>query len=664
MAELQVEGVGAEWLSEQVSVWTDAAKHVAPVAFAEEHRYLPESVTPLPGYISFDVNPFMREIVECFDVRSPVREVTLMKGVQITATTALESGALYYMAHVRTLPMLYVSADNELARQRVEQNFLPMLQQSGFGGIIRSSDAGNARKTGNTARHLQWAGGGYMVPLGAKVAHKMRQQSYCVILADEVDGWPHTVGENGDPVELVDSRAAGYHERRKIFRVSTPLVKGQSKIHAAYLRGDCRQPMVLCKRCEFPQALRWHTTHPETGLVGGFIWETDDGTLLKESVRYCCQECGEQHYEHDKERLFSGAHGAHWAPIKSPAEEGLRSYHLPALYSPVGMQPWSKAVAAWLKGWDVEKNTVRDVAKLQVFYNNQLGEPFEVRGARVQFVQVSGHRRSAYKLGEVPNEYAAKHSGSVILLLTCQVDVHKRNLAVAVVGWTVGARSYLIDYWRFEAADGEPDCEEMSSPVWQRLRELIDDKEYTADDGKRYRVRVTFVDSGYSPSTVSDFCGQYASGVFPIIGAAVPQRNQALKEFSDFEMKSGQFGYRILVGLYKDRLAPVLRREWHEEQGLQPRSHFNAPVDTSDAQLKELTQEQRREEKDASGRTVYKWFRPGNARNELWDLMVYGLALIDVLAVNTCREQFGMENVDWVEFWGYVQREHPYYADV
>ena len=34
----------------------------------------------------------------------------------------------------------------------------------------------------------------------------------------------------------------------------------------------------------------------------------------------------------------------------------------------------------WLEAWDVEGNRSRDNAKLQVFYNNVLGEAFEVRG--------------------------------------------------------------------------------------------------------------------------------------------------------------------------------------------------------------------------------------------------------------------------------------------
>ena len=377
----------------------------------------------------------------------------------------LESGALYFMGHVKTLPIMYITADKELAAARIENNFIPMLNHSGLAHIIRSSDEGNSRKTGKTANHLQFEGGGYLVPFGAKNADKMRSYSIAVMLKDEIDAWPDTVGKDGDPDALSDDRCSGYWERRKIFRGSTPLIKGKSKIEAAYLRGDQRKYNVLCKACGFPQELRWETVDKETGVIGGFQWETDGGVLVLESVRYCCQNCGHAHYEHDKERLFSEDHGAHWEPTARPVEPGIRSYHLPALYSPIGMQPWYKCVSAYLRGFDPVERKVRDIGKYQVFYNNILAEPFEIMGAKIRFTSVSAHRRAVYRLGQIPNAYAAKNSGSPILFLTCQVDVHKTNLAVSVMGWTRDAKSYVVDYWRFEVAGDEDDCSELSSPV-------------------------------------------------------------------------------------------------------------------------------------------------------------------------------------------------------
>jgi len=647
----EIDVVGSEWILEEVQSLTERVERVRPSDYCERMRYLPESVTAIPGYIRYDVTPFMREIVDCFDIDSPVREVAMMKGAQVAYTTAvLESGAMYYLGHIKTLPIMYMTADKELAAARIENNFLPMLQQSGLGDIIRSSDEGNIRKTGKTVNHIQVEGGAVLYPFGARNADKMRSYSICIMIKDEIDAWPDTVGKDGDPEKLSDARCSAYWSRRKIFRGSTPLIKGISKIEKAFLRGDQRHYMVRCKRCNFQQALRWSTKDE----VGGFKWELQDGVLVPESVRYCCQACGEPHSEHDKELLFSLKNGAQWVPTARPVSPEIRSYHLPALYSPYGMLPWAQCVLDWLDAYDTEARKVKDPGKLQVFYNNVLAETFEVMGSKVSFTAVSAHRRTWYTLGHIPNRAAMQHLGGPVLFLTCQADVHKSFLAVAVMGWTIDAKCLLIESLKFEVSDREPDCTELSSPVWAKLRALIEEKEYTADDGMKYRINLTLIDASYSTDTVVGFCGAYASGVYPVLGRDRPAKAQRISEFAEFTTQSGTVGYRILVDHYKDRLAPVLRREWHEQDGTQRRYHFNAPVDLPDDALKELTVEQRREKRDAAGVVSYYWHRPGNARNELWDLLVYGHAAVEIIAWNICVKHFELETVQWPEFWQFM----------
>lgn len=647
---LNISEVGSEWLAEEVEGLTDHLEHLTPVEYNEATRYLPASVTPMPGFISYEKFPYMREILNCFDVDNDVREVNLKKGVQVAFTTLLESGILYFMDHVKTAPVMLMTADKELAHARVENNILPMLQQSGLEHILQSSDEGNARKSGKTANHLQWAGG-YMVPFGAINAGKMRSFSIRVLLKDELDAWPDTVGRDGDPDKLSDARTTAYEESRKIFRGSTPLLKGSSKIEKAYNRGDQRKYTVKCLECKHPQILRWSGRNEEKEFDFGIIWDYDeDGQLDVESVRYACSECGHQHHEHDKDDLFAEENGAHWKPTAKAKEPGVRSYHLPGLYSPASFKSWAKCVMEYLEGFDPVSRRVTDVGKYQVFYNNVLGEPFEVRGSKVRFESVSAHRRAVYRLGEVPNNYAVKWSSSRILFLTCTVDVHKSNLAVAVIGWTADARAYVVDYWRFE----DEDCTELSSPVWQRLRDLIESKTYTADDGTEYQILITLVDAGYSHDTVNTFCSDYASGVYPILGRERAAKSQKIQEFGEFTTKIGTRGFMIVVDNYKDRLAPVLRREWHEDRQ-QDTYQFNAPVDITDAQLKELTVETRRKKVDARGSESYEWHRPGGVKNELWDLLVYGSAAVEILAWDLCVKKYEMETVEWPQFWEYME---------
>lgn len=651
-----VELIGAEWLADRVGAMSDAIVRMTPIKFNEDHRYLPQGVSPRPGFIRYDLFPYLIEPLECFDLHSDVREVNVKKGVQTGYTTLLESALFYLIGHVKTAAGMYITADKELATARVDNNIIPMLIESDMKHLIRSADVTNSRKTGQTKDYLQWDGGGFLIYNGAQNAAKMRQFSMPFLFKDEIDGWPRIVGKDGDPDGLTDDRASAYWAVRKILRGSTPLIY-PSMIHDAYRRGDRRVYLVCCRACNAPQQLRMEWPDGR-----GFRWDTENGELVLESVRYACKECGHEHFEYDKEKLFALSEGAHWHPTATPAEPGIRSYHLPAFYSPFGFRPWYKNVADYLDAWDPDTKQIRNYGKYQKFYNNVLGEPFRPAGDRVRFSAVSAHRRPEYRLGEIPNTFAMRYSGSFVLLVTCQVDVHKRNLAVATMGWTRDMRCYVIEYWRFECAENEADSTEPSSPVWGRLQAKIEETIYTADDGKRYPIVITLVDAGYSNDTVTTFCSSYAAGVYPILGRERAAKNQAIKEFAEFKTQQGTLGFRILVDHYKDRIAPVLRREWVEDAGLQKPYHFNAPIDIGDKALKELTVETRREKQDENGGTTYYWHRPPSSDNTLWDLLVYGHAAIEILAWNICIQHFEAPTVDWPQFWDYIEREQLYFS--
>ena len=666
------EDLGVEWAESEIYEFTDHIERLTPSQCNEKYRYLSRAVTSIPGPMSYSVNPMMREIVDCADINSPVREVNVKKGVQISWTTSvLEAMILYYMVEVSTVPMMYMSADAELAKGRVSGPIMGMIIDSGFSYLIQSHDT-SSKKTGKTEKKIEWVGGGSLIPFGAINANKMRDKSILIMMKDELDGWKDLVGKDGDPDKLSDDRCKGQWESRKIFRGSTPLIKGSSKIDKQYKRGDQRKYNVNCKRCKVAQHLVWKG-EDETGKTWGIKWEMDGGTLIKKSVCYVCKNCGCKHYEHDKERLFDPKNGAKWIPTAEPVQPDIRSYHVPALYSPISMAPWSSLVVDWLNAWDVEKNVVLDIGLLQIFYNNVLAEPFSIEGSKISFEAVSFHRRTDYPefiWGLVPNKFAVEYCESKILFLTCQVDVHKRFLSVGVFGWTRHTRCFVVDYFEIHC-EGEHDyCTELSSTVWRKLKEHIitepkdeqgdpveKERVYKDEDGRQYEIMLTLIDSGYANDTVINFCALFHAGVYPIVGAARPAYGAKIKEFDIFHTQLNTFGYRIIVDHYKDRLAPVLRREWLPEYGKQSRYHFNAPACISNDQLTELTVETRKKKTDERGNDSWVWVRPSGARNELWDLLVYGHAAVDIIAYKICIEDFELETVDWNEFWQYMENQ-------
>jgi phage terminase large subunit GpA-like protein len=636
-----------EWLAQQFEALTSEVQVLSPSQWAERNRYLPASVTPMPGLYDFAVTPYLREIVDCMDVESPIREVTFMKGAQVCATTGvLENTIGYFIAQVQTEAVMLLTSDSNMAKIRMDQFITPMIQHSGLEHLIKSSDEKNPRKTGKTDKKMEWFGGGYLLPFGAVNANNLRSVPMRALLRDEVDSYTNSA-KQGDPMKLSESRTAAFEANRKTLNISTPLFKGTSRIHDKFLQGDQRVYLVRCLKCSFQQELRFSYENPKTGLVAGLSWELENDNLIPDSVRWLCAECGYGHTNEDKTRLLAPDHGALWDPKAVPTNKYHRSYHLAALYSPVGMQTFSACVAQYLEGWDRARNRMKDAGKLQVFYNNVLGLPFAVTGDRVRPEAVSAHKRD-YAFGQIPNKFAQQFCGSQVLVLVCTVDVQKDNLAVAVHGWCRDRRGILVSYQRFYG-----DTEQLDDEgTWGRLKQLIEEEQYTADDGARYRIQLTLIDSGYRTDQVYRFCAEYSQAVFPVKGRAAPPKNATLREFSEFTTPNGVRAFSVTVDWYKDRWCAALKREW-DGISQQPIGHYNVPHDISEEQLKELTREVKRPRaSNGNGQdSGFEWHRTPGADNELWDCLVYANLALELLAWEICRDRLKMEFVSWPTFY-------------
>ena len=594
------------------------------------------------------------------DAASPVREVTLMKGAQIGATVGILENTLGYIIDVlQSSPSMMVTADYELAVLRVEAYIVPMIIQSGLADRIMSSDMLTGRKQGKTRRKLEWQGGGFLIPLGAKSANKLRSISIQYLLQDEIDAFPERVGTDGDPCKLAEARTKAYHNTRKILRLSTPLVQGTSRIEREFLRGDQRHWWVPCKHCGEFQILEFQGRDERSGRTWGLVWEMDEFNIVQSgSVRYKCKFCGHLHTNADKSVIIPAGE---WRAASKPVIPDLRSYHLSALYSPPAMYPWEAIACDWLECWDIYHDRAKNVELLQEFYNNNLGKSFAHYGDGIAFSALSQHRRQCYKFGQIPNKHAIAYCESPVLVLTCAVDVHKTFLAVAVFGWTRNSRAYLIDYWHLKG-----DCEQLEDPnTWRKLSEIIENKVYKSDDNRQYRISLTLVDAGWSSGLVCEYCEQYTSSVYPIMGSQYRVSNLTgmSKEFKPITTAKGTLGYHINVDRYKDRWAAALKRRW-KGTGMQTHGHMNLPADISDTQLKEFTVESKRPKlhKETGKILGYEWFRPGNARNEIWDLTVYNAAALDMIAQDICMNQLDLDFVDWIQFWQILEEQAMYFS--
>jgi len=612
----------------------------------------------MQGPYSFKTTPFLKEIINCFDPMSDVREVAMRKGVQIGATVGiLENVILYYIGYVRTAPMMMMTADSELAQVRMESYITPMINESGLDDRIRSLDIKNHRKTGKTDKKIEWIGGGWLVPFGAQNAAKMRSMSIQVLLCDEIDGWPLKAGRDGDACSLVLARTAAFEKTRKVLWISTPLETGTSKIDVQYYKGDQRKFYIPCRGCGEMQVLRFTGSNAD-GTLYGLVYKTNaDGTLIPGSVRYACQFCQHEHINEDKVWFLPRGE---WRATAEPSYPGFRSYDLPALYSPEGFQSWEAQIRQYLDCYDVVEQRILDVNRYQTFYNNVLGRSFSPESTSLTVETVRNHRSTKYKSGMVPNRLAVKDTGKHIGLLVMSVDVHDKHLDYQVVGFCRNLVSYSIAYGKLIG-----DCSGANRGEWAVLKKIIMTKKYQADDGRVYPVAITLIDSQYNADLVYRFCNQFAVGVIPIGGRDKPQKNSAYKEFRPFKTKAGSTGYHIVVDIYKDRCSNALRNTDRVPDGTFVHAgKLNFPLDYTEAFFKELTSERRVKVKDKNTGKVYghKWEVIGDRQNHAWDLTIYAQAALDLLVANVCELRFGIDYIDYDLVFELNDTEQLYYA--
>ncbi len=632
----------------------DTREFMSPSQWAESRRHIPQQLSPMPGPFSFDDTPYWREVVDCFDPYSDIHFVAVKKGAQVGATVSLIENLIGYgIDYVKTASMIFATVDDDVTKLRLTQNIIPMIESSGLQHLIQSNATTGSKRQGATQKKLEWAGGGTLYPFGAKSPGKMRSFSVPWLLRDEVSGWPIKVGRDGDPLQLTETRTNSFESTRKILDLSTPLLAGTDAITSRFLLGDQRYYEVPCKHCGEYQRLYFRGNRQNN--QGRLIWETDGGILVPGSVRYVCPYCGGEMINEDK---ISVMPEGKWVPTARASRPDFRSYHVGAMYAPYYARSWEAIARAWCEAWDDENNQHRDLEKLQVFYNNDLGEAYELRTNKVKFREVSAHRRSSYRLGEVPNAHALAHAGGPIEAITMAVDVQHTWLAVLTIGWApsadfAGYIPYVVDY---ERVDG--DCTTLDGEGWKKLEKIIDERTYVCG-GREYGLARVGIDASELTDVVYEFCSQWGANVMPLRGRDTPIKGATIKHFNHQTNEKGVEYLSVTVDLYKDRWSPLLRKHW-DGQGEMPRGMFNAPVDIDDKYLKELTVEYKREERDPVTNKIIRrvWHRPGGSRNEMWDCLIYNTAIFEAMVLEACTDICGIEALVWPEFW-HIAKEDP-----
>jgi phage terminase large subunit GpA-like protein len=664
----RIYGGDADFLTEQLEGLTDSLHHELPSEFVERVRYLTSDLTPFPGKFSFDKFPYFRKIVDCFNPLDPTKEIVLMKGNQMGATTAVLETVLLYNIMSDPKAQMYVTADAGLMRTSVQVRIEKMIDNAGARDLIfpQSRKKRGSRNTGDTAIAKEYPGG-YLHFFGGKSPARFRGISYPLALADEVDAFPDSIPKEGTVIELVRNRTDAYSNKRKILWTSTPLLKQTSKIEELYLSGDREKFYVPCKHCGTMQELVWHGK-TEDGYEYGIVWENDENHQpitediergIQTTVAYkCCNPaCGSLMKNYDKATIIPLGE---WRATAVPKAPNTKSFHVTPLYNPPGMFSWDDMVKLWAQCWDIEHNRLRDKEKYRVFRNTKQGKTFEDFGTQIKYERATQYRRSGFVTGKVPNDLAVSDSGTPVLFVVASVDVQRKNLYVDVKGYSDNGVTWTLDFFSIEG-----DTQTFNGP-WDKLDEYISDKYFIGTDGKIYRIQITIVDSGHYTEHVYSFVQRHSFGVYACKGRDWLQHGGTYELFSPAALQKIGLpqAFHINTGKLKDRISIMLTNSFWVGGQYQPAWYPNFPEDFRDDYFKMFEAETKKEIIDKQTNKVFRviWQQTFGQENHALDTYVYNLAGLEIAAEYYCRYTLGLPALNWTSFWE-VAKAGEFYED-
>src|SRR6056297_84429 len=190
--------------------------------WADRHRKLSSRASAEPGQYRTLRTPYMREIMDRLSPGDPTQRVVFMKAAQVGATEA-GNNWIGFAIHQAPGPMLAVQPTVELAKRNSRQRIDPLIEESPE--LRERIKPARSRDAGNTMLSKEFAGG-ILIMTGANSAVGLRSTPARYIFLDEVDAYPASADEEGDPVTLAEARSLTFAHRRKVFLVSTPTIRG------------------------------------------------------------------------------------------------------------------------------------------------------------------------------------------------------------------------------------------------------------------------------------------------------------------------------------------------------------------------------------------------------------------------------------------------------
>lgn len=440
--------------------------------WADAKRVLSKKTSAEPGRWKTSKAPYQREIMDAIsDVA--VQKVVVMSAAQIGKTDGFILNPIGYYMDYDPSPIMVMQPNLQMGESFSKDRLSPMIQDT---PALREKVSDKTRNSGNTILHKEFPGG-HITIVGANSPSGLRSRPIRILLADEIDGYPATAGKDGDPLLLASKRLTTFWNKKEVF-ISTPTVKGASRIEIEFENSTQEIWHVPCPACGEYQPLEWAQVH------------FDKNNL--DEINYVCEKCGTVSSEVEWKELF--VKGKFFPRFP---ERTVRGFYLNSLASL--FVEWREIVEKFLVANDEKKKG--NIEMLKAWTNTEMAQTWEEEGSEIDNDSLY-QRREKYNC-EVPNG---------VLVLTAGIDTQDDRFEIEVVGWGVDRESWGIKY---QIIYGNLD----QQPVWDSLDAFLNQTFTRADGSKMKIIRACMDAGGHYFNQVLKFCKKrFARGILPIRG--------------------------------------------------------------------------------------------------------------------------------------------------
>jgi phage terminase large subunit GpA-like protein len=431
--------------------------------WADTYRYLSAGVSSEPGKWRTERAEYQRAIMDAF-TEPGVHRVVVKSAAQIGKSDIMNN-VIGRFAHLDPASIMMIQPTVDMAQDYSKSRIAPMIRDtpvlsSLFYDVKRAGDKTAKTRDGNNTILSKFFPGGRLVMCGANSPAGLASRPVRILLADEVDRFPESAGNEGDPVDLASKRMTTFWNY-VMGLFSTPTIEGDSRIEIEYNAGTQEEWQHQCPNCG-----EWHLIRYLDMITDAEEHRDKSGRrqVIVHGVKWRCPDCG---FEFTEQQMRNAKQM--YVPRNPKALfNGIRSFFINAFTSPwIG---WNDIMREWL---EAKGNPEREM----VVVNTRFGESYHEQGA-FEDETIFLRRREAYG-AELPDG---------VLLLTAAVDTQDNRLEYEVCGWGAGEESWGI---RKGIILGQPDWES----TWSELDKILEHV-YRFKNGTGLKIVRTFIDSG------------------------------------------------------------------------------------------------------------------------------------------------------------------------